>query len=84
MARLSDLMKKKSTFDRNLLMIVAYIVFNLSSTQAVVVEKWSKEYTSASEIQIDSKPNGILLSLVDKFVMVICKMISQGKEESLQ
>jgi hypothetical protein len=46
-ARLYEMQNKKdkTSFDKNILMIVVYIVFNISSSQAELIKKWASDFS---------------------------------------
>lgn len=46
--------KEKTSFDKNILMIVVYIVFNVSSTQTEMIKKWASDFSEQTFIKIST------------------------------
>ena len=57
-----------STFERNMLMVVSYTLFSLSS-QPTLIQAWSLDKVGTN-------------SLIDRIVMIVCEIINEGKEET--
>ena len=57
-----------STFERNMLMVVSYTLFSLSS-QPTLIQSWSLAKVGTN-------------SLIDRIVIIICEIINEGKEET--
>jgi hypothetical protein len=73
--------KKCSTFDKNMLMVVAYTFFSISGTQAHFIEVLSSTpYDNRLKIPCPSGEEGSL-GYIDRILITLCDIVKKGSEE---